>query len=611
MTAPTLAAPPARRRLTAALTVTLTLLIAVLLWTSTFGAGDRPGKKVALTPELAWVPPEAALFVHLRAAELWNAPIVKELRRHKIGDLFHLHTDLDRKLGVPVDGVEKVVLVFNSLDAVFGRSDKGAIKGKFDEKDVGWRGPDLWIVTVSDRATLTRLRNEVMQHGQEQRHKGKTYYINERRPGEAVHFVNDRTFVRGRVAAVKAGLERPARTEEGGPLAPALAKAQDKHHLVLGLQLTGDAAHQVVSLLEVGGEGVRRAVAPLLALKSGVLWLDVGKESRATLELQFPDEAHARRGLGAAQDFLTLLRVHDLGNRLVSREQDTDDAPDPGTAGKRAFDMLVLGRLMEALRGVRADQQGAMVRLSFTANTDADALAAEVKAFVKAHWDDEKARLVRFKRISAQNLKNLLLAIHSTHDVYKRLPPPAILDKQTGKPLLSWRVAILPFIEQAHLFRLFNLDEPWDGPNNKKLLERMPSLYAPVGVKTKAPYATFYRVFVAAPGSGVTAWQSQPDKESRFGAWGVRLNAIEDGTSITIGIVEAAESVPWTKPDELVYDDKKPLPKLGGLFRDGFHAAMMDGSVLFISRRADERQIRLAITAADGLPVDLEGLTRP
>jgi hypothetical protein len=224
--------------------------------------------------------------------------------------------------------------------------------------------------------------------------------------------------------------------------------------------------------------------------------------------------------------------------------------------------------------------------------------------------DTEKAADEKRRLQSVNNLKQIALCLHNFHDVNKKLPPAAICDKNTGKPLLSWRVALLPFMEQDELYRQFKLDEAWDSPHNKRLLEKIPPAYALPGNKSALPL-TFYRVFTAAPESAVqTAWKTVPAKGSTFGALGWRLTEILnlDGASDTIGVLEAGEAVPWTKPDPLVYDAKKPLPKLGGLFKDGFHAAMLDASVYFFSDRLDEDSRRALITANGGEPVTVRAL---
>jgi hypothetical protein len=69
-------------------------------------------------------------------------------------------------------------------------------------------------------------------------------------------------------------------------------------------------------------------------------------------------------------------------------------------------------------------------------------------------------------------------------------------------------------------------------------------------------------------------------------------------------IVEAGTSVPWTKPEDLPYDPGKPLPSLGGLFKDGFSATLFDGSVRFLTRDIDEETIRALITRNGGEPVE-------
>jgi uncharacterized protein (TIGR03067 family) len=216
--------------------------------------------------------------------------------------------------------------------------------------------------------------------------------------------------------------------------------------------------------------------------------------------------------------------------------------------------------------------------------------------------DEAQAKKIRDKLeqaaqrlTSSNNLKQMALALHTYHDTYKRLPGPAITDKQ-GKPLLSWRVAILPFVEETPLYREFKLDEPWDSPHNKKLLNKMPKLYEPVRGKTKQPFTTYYQAFQG-PGTAF-----EPNLQLRF------PGDFPDGLSNTLLLVEAGEAVPWTKPEDVPFDPKKDLPKLGGLFPDGFHVAMGDGTVRWVSRGFDPGTLRLAIIRNDGQPIDLDKL---
>src|SRR5262245_55327318 len=184
---------------------------------------------------------------------------------------------------------------------------------------------------------------------------------------------------------------------------------------------------------------------------------------------------------------------------------------------------------------------------------------------------------------SANNLKQIGLAFHNYHDTYGHLPMN-VLDKN-GKPLLSWRVAILPFIEQDNLYRSFKLDEPWDSDHNKKLLARIPELYKPV--RKKSDEETFYRVFV---GNGAMF-----DKKEK-----VTFARITDGLSNTFMAIEAGESVPWTKPDELEYHPRKKIPELGGMFDGDFHALFGDGVVRKFRKGKKAESLHRLIVRNDG-----------
>jgi prepilin-type processing-associated H-X9-DG protein len=179
---------------------------------------------------------------------------------------------------------------------------------------------------------------------------------------------------------------------------------------------------------------------------------------------------------------------------------------------------------------------------------------------------------------SVNNLKQIGLALHNFLAANNHFP--ADIRSKDGKPLLSWRVQLLPFLEQQELFNALRLDEPWDGPHNKAVLERMPAVFA-VPTTPAEPGMTFYRGF---SGRGALFDSTVPE--------GVGIQQITDGTSNTIAVVEASDSVPWTKPASDLPSEMQPKPEqlqallaqLGGHFHGGFNALFCDGSVRFIKK---------------------------
>ena len=182
--------------------------------------------------------------------------------------------------------------------------------------------------------------------------------------------------------------------------------------------------------------------------------------------------------------------------------------------------------------------------------------------------------------------------MHNYHDTHGRLPPAVVYGKY-GQPLHSWRVLLLPYIEQKDLYAQFHLDEPWDSQHNKKLLAMMPKTYVSPQQDEKSikEHETYYQGFVG--------------KDAFFeGKKGLRYPAdFPDGTSNTIMIVEASKAVPWTKPEDIVYDPDKPLPKLGLPGSWSYLASLCDGSVRTITAKLTQRTLRLAITRNDGMPM--------
>jgi hypothetical protein len=224
--------------------------------------------------------------------------------------------------------------------------------------------------------------------------------------------------------------------------------------------------------------------------------------------------------------------------------------------------------------------------------TQAELAGLQLPAVASARSAANRAR-------STNNLKQLALAAHNYANVHGGLLlQPAIYGKD-GRPLLSWRVALLPYLEQSPLYRKFHMDEPWDSPHNIALLKYIPPPFIPPEENASSPaHTTYYQVFVGTKGPVGPMFEPTPDARLRL------AGGCPDGASSTILIVEADTAVPWTKPEDLSYDPAKPLPKLGGLFKDGFAAAFLDGSVRFITRDADEEMIRSLITRNGDEPIE-------
>jgi hypothetical protein len=125
-----------------------------------------------------------------------------------------------------------------------------------------------------------------------------------------------------------------------------------------------------------------------------------------------------------------------------------------------------------------------------------------------------------------------------------------------------------------------------------------PPYIAPEERQSREAYITYYQVFVGTKSPIGPLFEPTPTFQLRRGG------GCPDGASGTIMVVEAGTPVPWTKPEDLPYDPNKPLPSLGGLFKDGFSALFLDGSVRFITRDFDEETIRALITRNGGEPVE-------
>ena len=196
----------------------------------------------------------------------------------------------------------------------------------------------------------------------------------------------------------------------------------------------------------------------------------------------------------------------------------------------------------------------------------------------------------------SNNLKQLALAMHNYHDTYKCFPPAYIAD-ENGNPMHSWRVLILPFVEQQALYQMYDFDQPWDSPANLRLAQTViPAYQCPSDPTAVGPETSY--VMIVGPGTLFEGTEPTSMRE------------ITDGTSNTIMLVEVTGAgINWSEPRDLnlgqiaLQINRPGGQGMGSRHPGGMNVAFCDGSVRFISETIDPQTLERLITIADGNPV--------
>lgn len=335
----------------------------------------------------------------------------------------------------------------------------------------------------------------------------------------------------------------------------------------------GDPAAPLRVVVSPGGP-LRRALAECLpdlpaelgggssaALTTGMTWAALElhpdlRQVRGTIQADTPASAEA------------LARVAGHGLEAATRAVTRD----------RAIALLapLLARSRPVVDGNRVD-----LRLD----------PAVVVRLVAVPIDEAHRALERAK--STNNLKTFGVTLHNYHREHGSLPPAFTTDA-AGRPLLSWRVLILPYIEEDKLFRQFRLDEPWDGPTNRPLIARMPAVFA-------SP--------VLPPGlaaEGKTGYLAPRGPETISpGATGVGFKDVRDGLANTIMVLEAPadRATTWTKPDDW---DAAAIP--AALAAGEWAAIMGDGSAFRCQAGRPVDLLHALLTIRGGEVIDFEKL---
>jgi Protein of unknown function (DUF1559) len=501
--------------------------------------------------DLALVPANAQGFAAIRVGDLTDLPDYKMARQFLPPIEAAKLADVESKLGVSIADVERITFVSTDGEKM-----------------------EMWGVIALKKPYDSKKIKDLFPPGtQEIKHGNATYHLLAvDDPKVAIHFVNDRILVAGTESGVKRCLKQMDEKTSAGPLAEGLKLAAANHHIVVAGAPPVDVMQKLKKTMPPGME----AFAGFLDLQTGTLVIDETAQAlQLDLRLNFPTEAKAQEVKSAMDGLVGMGRLF-----LPQLKAQLTQGPNAQEGQK------VAAWLEATLNSVKPEQKGSSVTLNLKLDTSGVSESLQ-KMFQVAGGNVQQAAL---KTQNANNLKQLALAMQNYADVHQGQLPPAVITSKLGKrPLYSWRVALLPYLEEGRLYEEFHRTEAWNSPHNSKLLARMPNVFRLPGQP---------------PGSTVTHYQVFTGPGTPFvGNQGPRMpGGFPDGTSNTILIAEAAQGVPWTMPEDLHFTPNQPLqPLLGGHFGNVFDVAMADGAVVAVPRTISDTTLRNAINPSDGM----------
>lgn len=533
------------------------------------------------------ITPDAKGFVHVRVGDIWNADVTKQLRDFLAHAGPGLINEFDtRFVPQPSDMESFTVILFDM---------------KFRDILPTGRPTDLtpvWVVTSKKPIDRDALLKTMAKSGKPRKHNGKEYYFDETY-WSGLLILDDRSYAYASEDSITSVIDRMAKGGDS-PLAALLTREADKHPATLGVNVPGVATPAMVK--EVPPE-----IQPLFKAKTLLATLDLKPKTLASAALEFGSEAEAKDGMKAVQEAVQLGRGQ-IGNALTFVEQKAKGEPGKkvgiqefpeavgfllAAAGLKQLDALLgampleqKGNSVQAALELDKLLPGGSTAVSIMAVAGAIMAAMEMSGPIGGpnlqpgnyDWTERE-----------RNLAGLARAIENYRKDKGHYPPPAILDKD-GKPILSWRVAILPYMENAwinnnggpgekpinnpkDLYNLFKMDEPWDGPNNKKLLDKLPSLYrAPWSVLRYNQSSIGKTTTLAVVGKGAIF---DPTKKT------VNDNDVRDSLKHTLLLLQVEESnqaVYWTKPADITLTAEGKLPADGPNINKRFAVVYADGS---------------------------------
>jgi prepilin-type processing-associated H-X9-DG protein len=515
---------------------------------------DAVSKPANNSFELSYLPTDTTMFVAIQPAALLGGPDWQPVL-----NLLDTNQPLRERFLLPFDEIEQLLLFWEGTPSKPENPGTRPLLPPPTGVFIRSRKPQEWKIVLNHAA---RMAEQV-------RYTGQTYWRpTGKSPTSAslcIYAPNDRTAIMGAEDVIRIMIE-----DRNEP------KARHSWDETWSQLATGqiNAALDTRSMRRRLNQGGIRldAFAPLVEkTKANALKINVDRELTTEVLATVGEATDVKPVTETTQALLTVSR-----NTVASLREHA------AVAGPfREANEWALTTFATLIDKARLDANGRMVRLQTSSPVDVAHLAQITLALLgTAQGEATQAQ-------SVNHLKQIGLAFHTFADSRNHLPPSVLYGGKSGKVPHSWRVALLPYLEQQELYNSYNFDEPWDGPQNSKLLDRMPAVYAYPRLVGASKTHTAYFVFTG--------------KEALLGSGSNPVIAdITDGMHRTILAVEAHREVPWTKPEDIPFDATNPLPQIGGFTPDGANVLFGDGSVKYIKKTISQDLLKALITRAGG-----------
>ena len=203
-----------------------------------------------------------------------------------------------------------------------------------------------------------------------------------------------------------------------------------------------------------------------------------------------------------------------------------------------------------------------------------------------------RAREAARRMQCSNNLKMIGLAL--SYDETQRGSFAPLNSVQDNGPPTSWRVEMLPYLEQKTLFDSYDLASPWDSEENTKLAStKVTAFVCPSNLQPTDADGRYFTAYARPFGANVKS------------AVAGKIDLSQVGRSNSIAVVESCgQNIIWTEPRDALVEERTAGINLPGKTRGtsdgaissyhtgGAQVVMLDGAVRFLSQSVDRKVLQ-------------------